>query len=65
MSDQEMTFDDAINALLDFAQQEEESLDKEGIDEGEANVMRVLLRGYRKALSDIKSIYAQTSADQL
>lgn len=60
MSDQEMTFDDAIKALLDYAQQEEESLYKEDIAEEEKSVVLVLLRGYRKALEDIKSIYAQT-----
>lgn len=68
MSNKEMTFDEVINALLENAQHEEDSLDNQEIDEGEKHVVKVLLRGYRKALMDIKEVYSNESTsydDQL
>ena len=62
MSSKEMTFDEVINALLENAQHEEDSLDNQEIDEGEKHVIKVLLRGYRKALMDIKEVYTDIPA---
>lgn len=53
MNNNEITFEEAVNALLENVQAEEASIEESDLSEDERSVTRVLLLGYKKALTDI------------
>lgn len=65
MSNQEQTFENAVNALLQNCEEQEEAINRDPeIEEDEKAVFRVLLQGYRKALNDILGLCQEYETEE-